>query len=784
MKKIIMSLVVLVPLWLQAQNKDVAGNYYLNQDDYKRAKFVVKPDNTFEMVFITGKYTQDKDGRIYFEIDKPADFKVKETEKGQSDKITIELKTGYLTPNDLKSFYIGYQDQDKKMKYLNALNLYDSSPENNSEEVMDYYDYLGQFTFEIPKTTVLHLVNAYRLEYKFSREKGGVWIDEYNLSKDVKTLEVTVNASNFVYNTFGVEGVITEEGNLKLSEIGGDEGELYIREDKIIPDKTYLEKVNSTVVQDWEHLITFDDKSKEEQTGATYKIEVKQSLDEALKQTKKNNQPLIVFYQPENTSARKKDFESLIKQLEQDNSYTLSTENNKVNYYFADKKDEKWIKKNKISNKNQILVLDSDGMVLYHEENTPSEITQSLRYSGTILQVFRGIYTLRTLDKLVQNKKTTIAQYQAVFKELLENGMLGYIYQKNNRSEAQVTTTAQKENQKVDTEKEVEEVVEAVATAAAAVAAWTDYDYYMDYLKDWNAVYKIKTTRDQINQIWKKIIQSHKNDKNLDLEYAKLIGLNYFSYRGDYHTSLFDTSRRYDQTDLDAMTYVVKFYKEIKKIEEAQTPDDYYNSSWGYWFFSDHNLDTKLDKIAEDSSNLLNPIKSLYKQAFEQDIIRFDSYNYFIEKYFPEEHLEVFGQYFDSIVTGNEHIIVALDKSYSSSRERDEYGMLSSDWTYYKMLFANNANNTAWVAVEKHRDDKQKVAKALKWSAVSVELDPENPYYLDTYAHLLYLKGDRNKAIEIQRKAVKIIQDSPNIYNQGNEDTIMEALDKMIKGNL
>ena len=63
--------------------------------------------------------------------------------------------------------------------------------------------------------------------------------------------------------------------------------------------------------------------------------------------------------------------------------------------------------------------------------------------------------------------------------------------------------------------------------------------------------------------------------------------------------------------------------------------------------------------------------------------------------------------------------------------------------------------NIAWKVFEEHKQNPDKLNEAFQWSSSAVQLEPENSYYLDTFAHLLYARGEKQKALEIQEKAVK-----------------------------
>jgi tetratricopeptide (TPR) repeat protein len=66
-------------------------------------------------------------------------------------------------------------------------------------------------------------------------------------------------------------------------------------------------------------------------------------------------------------------------------------------------------------------------------------------------------------------------------------------------------------------------------------------------------------------------------------------------------------------------------------------------------------------------------------------------------------------------------------------------------------------NSVAWDFYEKVTD-LMAIKKALCWSKRSLEISPEKHEYWDTYAHLLYKLGRKNKAILAQKKAIKFMK--------------------------
>lgn len=91
---------------------------------------------------------------------------------------------------------------------------------------------------------------------------------------------------------------------------------------------------------------------------------------------------------------------------------------------------------------------------------------------------------------------------------------------------------------------------------------------------------------------------------------------------------------------------------------------------------------------------------------------------------------------------------------------------------------AQSLNASAWNVVESKGEDKAAVLQALIWSKKSLELAEgfsSWPLFADTYAHLLFLNGEKNKAIAMQEEAISKAKAS---QMQGIEG-LQESLEKM-----
>jgi hypothetical protein len=105
-------------------------------------------------------------------------------------------------------------------------------------------------------------------------------------------------------------------------------------------------------------------------------------------------------------------------------------------------------------------------------------------------------------------------------------------------------------------------------------------------------------------------------------------------------------------------------------------------------------------------------------------------------------------------------------------RERSEMfeqrGKSNGAFSYspFYLQYGSELNNLSYEFF-KHTNDLEKLAKALKWSKRSMEINEalvpdenrkQNPYFMDTYASLLYRLGKKEEAMETQMKALEILK--------------------------
>jgi hypothetical protein len=122
---------------------------------------------------------------------------------------------------------------------------------------------------------------------------------------------------------------------------------------------------------------------------------------------------------------------------------------------------------------------------------------------------------------------------------------------------------------------------------------------------------------------------------------------------------------------------------------------------------------------------------------------------------------------------GDEILLRAKTIHYINHPDWQQFVAAADEYVskYGEHIRTEDLNQFAWKAFE-NINDKEALAKAAKWSELSVK-QMQEPAYLDTYANLLYKCGRANEAIDIQQKAVTL--------SNGNEE-MKQTLEKMKRG--
>ena len=290
----------------------------------------------------------------------------------------------------------------------------------------------------------------------------------------------------------------------------------------------------------------------------------------------------------------------------------------------------------------------------------------------------------------------------------------------------------------------------------------------------------MQLTPDQAIAQWERVVNAHKKDTKLDPEYAFLLSLN--NAESNYYYRIFNAEKPATTADIDAVAYLVKFADEIKASnKKIEGDEDYYMGynerlKKGIIEVNYRELSNQLDRITFNDKKLFEPVKTVYKEGLKKKLFSDDNYIDFLYENNVDEAAAYFSEYYKNLLQKDSNLIVALDKAFSEGDDENS-------WKYYKMRFANRANNIAWKVFEEHKQNPDKLNEAFQWSSSAVQLEPENSYYLDTFAHLLYARGEKQKALEIQEKAVKNL---PKAEYGGDDEKseIQTNFEKMKKGEI
>ncbi len=125
-----------------------------------------------------------------------------------------------------------------------------------------------------------------------------------------------------------------------------------------------------------------------------------------------------------------------------------------------------------------------------------------------------------------------------------------------------------------------------------------------------------------------------------------------------------------------------------------------------------------------------------------------------------------------------------IDMTEMFVRFKPQFYFSKKDWPAFKESVESflaktdvaplQLNSFAWTIFE-NCDDNSCIEAALTWSEKSLEDDKNNSAFLDTYANLLYKKGDKDNAILTQEKAVATA-------DEDSKQELQVNLDKMKKG--
>ena len=758
----ILPLLALLPLSLAAQTPVPSGNYKANSlGNALELRFL--PNGTYELIATSGEYTI-KDKKILFQP-QSSSFAV-EKKQSDSQQLQITLKTLPRTGADPRYLYIGYENTKGEVEYVCVYNKIDSLENIEEKKDSNGETYYVLESFEVPRTANLYLVDAHQAAYSKNKE---VNIQKFPIGKDTNAVEVTVLVGNSTFNLNGTYN--PDKQTISVSEGNSSNAILFSKaNDKPNPNQVPFTSKES--VSHWTHFIDFEkerdiprydpDKNAKEKAKAV--VSVPKNLNAALASADKQSRLVVVFQQPDNLKAKEEFNNFFAKYKEEGIGYNYEEDNESPIYpyefYLATAKDLKTLKAKGVPAGNQLALLDVAGNLIYSQPATIEEIVNDELFgSNANVAQFGTMAMACALDKALSNNKLSTKEIQAIFTTFLKKDSQRVYLLAKNRPE-----------QKTGDSNE-EEAFDYIAQEAE--------DYFSN-LKNPKGIYQMQLTPEQAIAQWERVVNAHKKDSKLDPEYAFLLSLN--NAEANYYYRIFNAEKPTTTADIDAIAYLVKFADEIKAYnKKIEGNDDNYMGynerlEKGIIEVNYGELSNQLEHITFNDKKLFEPVKTTYKEGLKKNLFSADNYIDFLYDNNVDEAAVYFGEYYKNLLQKDGNLIVALDKAFSEGDDENS-------WKYYKMRFANRANNIAWKVFEEHKQNPDKLNEAFQWSSSAVQLEPENSYYLDTFAHLLYARGEKQKALEIQEKAVKNL---PKAEYGGDDEKseIQTNFEKMKKGEI
>lgn len=754
----VLPLLALLPLSLAAQTPVPSGNYKANSlGNALELRFL--PNGTYELIATSGEYSI-KDKKILFQP-QTSSFAV-EKKQSDSQQLQITLKTLPRTGTDPRYLYIGYENAKGEVEYVCVYNKIDSLENIEYKKDSNGETYYVLESFEVPRTANLYLVDAHQAAYSKNKE---VNIQKFPIGKDTNAVEVTVLVGNSTFNLNGTYN--PDKQTISVSEGNSSNAILFSKaNDKPNPNQVPFTSKES--VSHWTHFIDFEkerdipqydpDKNTKEKAKAV--VSVPKNLNAALSSADKENRLVVVFQQPDNPKAKEEFNNFFAKYKEECIGYNYEEDNESPIYpyefYLATAKDLKTLKAKGVAAGNQLAVLDIAGNLLYSQPATIEEIVNDELFgSNANVAQFGTMAMACALDKALGNNKLSVKEVQAFFTTFLKKDSQRVYLLAKNRPE-----------QKTGDSNE-EEAFDYIAQEAE--------DYFSN-LKNPKGIYQMQLTPEQAIAQWERVVNAHKKDTKLDPEYAFLLSLN--NADANYYYRIFNAEKPTTTADIDAIAYLVKFADEIKAYnKKIEGNDDNYMGynerlEKGIIEVNYGELSNQLEYITFNDKKLFEPVKTTYKEGLKKNLFSADNYIDFLYNNNVDEAAVYFSEYYKNLLQKHGNLIVALDKAFSEGDDENS-------WKYYKMRFANRANNIAWKVFEEHKQNPDKLNEAFQWSSSAVQLEPENSYYLDTFAHLLYARGEKQKALEIEEKAVKNLP-----VGDDEKSEIQTNFEKMKKGEI
>ena len=432
------------------------------------------------------------------------------------------------------------------------------------------------------------------------------------------------------------------------------------------------------------------------------------NIEKAIQRVKPTQQLLAILHQPQNPKANK-EFELLKLSYKIEKSDKLPFT---YQFYTTSKGDEQWLKKHGIAtDKNQVIFVDYEGHVLYYQESTIAEAQRDDFFGkNTAPTLFNSIIVARHIDQLFANPQAPIKDVEALF----------YTYLKDYNLSLYLLTNHKKFEQ----------------------------EYHALDFKNKKLIYQLKTTPAQLTYQWRRVAASHQNDRVLDPLFARMTVRNLYSYRN----YLIEDKKVAAKDKLQTIAYLMKFSQAIEAYNQAIDKDVNISSKKKIELY-DSTMQEAINDLEKEKVLPLEEIRPIYEEAVAKKMTSALGYIYYLLDRDKQAAIDYYVPYIEGVIAqGKGNFVQGINKVFPKNG-------YYSDWYSYGNVWANQANTIAYYIFETRRNDAALLSKATRWMEAICDFRENDPYYLDTYACLLYATNQKDEAIKIEEKAVQAAQE-------------------------
>ncbi|TPN87570.1 hypothetical protein [Aquimarina algicola] len=727
---------------ITAQNKTI----YYGTPNAGGAQLHVNEDNTYDIILEKGSHDKikikDEEYLFLYNIGHEHEgFKITENStRAKTDSITIHFMRRNISSSisDIQDVYLGYKTKsDTNFKYVNL--CYETLLFNTKDIVP--FDFNGTLNITIPRAEEIQLIlkkdQFHRDQFKLSPNTSNVYVD----------YRYIYNKGNIDNNSKLVIAEINTEGGLKINKKVLSTKNLPAKPVKRIASDSFpnwkipfsikkevYKKFNNPKFK-YQPVTTISPSSREE------KHKEFNNLNEAIATLKSDDSKVLLVFNSLLGNNDIHDFHFIFDRIHRNAKLDYLSDYHLDRYllYYLKPDDLNELKKYKQGSINEVLAFNSDLDIIY-EENISANIFYR-KYNSMTEELSHDILATNALHrfkKKIDNKTITA-------KDFLELGQW--------RDHSFIEEAIEK-RPKDESDILIESTIDVVEPSRK---------------KDTRFKTKIKfncpkISYTQINKELKTLIKKHKQDQSLDPDFAEL-AFDFISYYPFFKTisgakGSYDSSREHYEFCL----YLSRFPIETSKIQNEHT-----KSIEDHFFVIKEIL--KREGTKKEYPEIVIP-------TFE-NLIQLDEYKFHT----------IFIYYFDlfnqSKLTYNDFNtlfkeIAPLTENYNEQIKSfydDCHCPYIDDLKYYITALSNAM---AWKVVTENNNDKTLLLKALEWSKLTAEVSPESHFYTDTYAHLEYFLGNKERAIELESKAIELATSN----NHKNLEEYKKTLEKIKTGTL